>query len=177
MGPSDILLSDVGAHKMWIARYYQCDEPNTCLISNGFCSMGFALPGAIAAKMIHPDRRVLAVCGDAGVLMNIQDFETAVRYKSNIVCLIWEDRAYGLIEWKQENQFKTHCDLSFTNPDFVKLADAFGGAGFRVKRSADLRDTLEKAFNCGKPALITMDVDYQENIRLSERLGQIKCTI
>lgn len=177
LGPGDILLSDVGAHKMWIARYYQCDMPNTCLISNGFCSMGFALPGAIAAKMVYPNRRVLAVCGDAGVLMNIQDFETAVRCKSNIVCLIWEDRAYGLIEWKQENQFKTHFDLSFTNPDFVKLAEAFGGAGFRVKRSADLRDTLEKAFQCGKPALVTMDVDYQENMRLSERLGRITCTI
>lgn len=177
MGPEDILLSDVGAHKMWIARYYQCDEPNTCLISNGFCSMGFALPGAISAKMIFPDRRVLAICGDAGVLMNIQDFETAVRYGVNIVTLIWEDREYGLIKWKQQNHFGDHSELSFANPDFVKLAEAFGGCGFRVERSADLRDTLEKAFTCGKPALVTMDVDYRENLKLSEQLGKIVCPI
>ncbi len=177
MGPSDILLSDVGAHKMWIARYYQCDEPNTCLIPNGFCSMGFSLPGAIAAKMIYPDRNVLAMSGDAAVMMNIQDFETAVRYGVNIVVLIWEDREYGLIKWKQQNHFGDHSELSFANPDFVKLAEAFGGAGFRVTRSGDLRPTLERAFACGKPALVTMDVDYRENLKLSERLGQIACPI
>ena len=85
LGPEDILLSDVGAHKMWIARYYQCHEPNTCLISNGFCSMGFALPGAIAAKMAQPEQRVLAICGDAGFLMNVQEMETARRLNSDIV--------------------------------------------------------------------------------------------
>lgn len=177
MGPNDILLSDVGAHKMWIARYYQCDEPNTCLIPNGFCSMGGSLPGAIAAKMIHPDRRVLAVCGDGGVMMNIQDFETAVRYGANIVILVWEDRDYGLISWKQENHFGRHVDMTFTNPDFVKLAEAFGGWGRRVTRSRDLRGTLEEAFNCGKPAIVTMDVDYSENQKLTQRLGEITCAI
>ena len=106
MGPDDILLSDVGAHKMWIARYYQCDEPNTCLISNGFCSMGFALPGAIGAKFAYPDRRVLAICGDGGFLMNVQDLETAVRRKINIVILVWVDGGYGLIKWKQEDHFE-----------------------------------------------------------------------
>jgi acetolactate synthase-1/2/3 large subunit len=91
MGPHDILLSDVGAHKMWIARHYQCHEPNTCLIPNGFCSMGFALPGAIAAGIVHPDRRILGIAGDAGFLMNVQEMETAVRIGSNIVVMVWED--------------------------------------------------------------------------------------
>ena len=177
MGPADILLSDVGAHKMWIARYYQCDEANTCLIPNGFCSMGFALPGSIAAKLIHPDKRVLAVCGDGGVMMNIQDFETAVRYGIDIVVLIWEDRDYGLISWKQQNQFGSHTDLTFTNPDFVKLAEAFGGWGKRVRRSRDLRGALEEAFACGRPAIVTMDVDYSENMKLTKRLGELTCTI
>ncbi len=177
MGPSDILLSDVGAHKMWIARYYQCDEPNTCLIPNGFCSMGFALPGAIAAKLIHPDKRVLAVCGDGGVMMNIQDFETAVRSGINIVVLVWEDRDYGLISWKQQNEFGSHVDMTFTNPDFQKLAESFGGWGRRVRRSRDLRPALEAAFACGKPAIISMDVDYSENLKLTSRLGEITCKI
>ncbi|MCG8404357.1 MAG: acetolactate synthase large subunit [Phycisphaerales bacterium] len=177
LGPSDILLSDVGAHKMWIARQYHCDEPNTCLIPNGFCSMGFALPGAMAAKLIYPDRRVLAVCGDAGALMNIQDFETAVRYGINLVCLIWEDREYGLIAWKQQAQFGAHTDLSFSNPDFVKLAEAFGGWGRRVTGSRDLQPALEEAFDVGRPAIVTMDVDYSENMKLTERLGELTCTI
>jgi acetolactate synthase-1/2/3 large subunit len=109
--------------------------------------------------------------------MNIQDFETAVRCGLNIVCLIWEDRAYGLIEWKQQNEFGTHVDLSFGNPDFVKLAEAFGGWGRRVTRSRDLRPALDAAFDCGRPAIITMDVDYAENIKLTERLGRITCRV
>ena len=133
LGPHDILLSDVGAHKMWVARHYQCDEPNTCLISNGFCSMGFALPGAISAKLVYPDRRVLALCGDGGFLMNVQELETAARLGTNIVCMIWEDGGYGLIAWKQETQFGRHTDLSFGNPDFVKLADSFGWKGLQGK--------------------------------------------
>ena len=177
MDPKDILLSDVGAHKLWIGRYYPCDEPNTCLISNGFCSMGFALPGAIAAKMVHPDRRVLAICGDGGVMMNIQDLETAVRLGINMVCLIWEDRDYGLVSWKQDNEFGEHVDMSFGNPDFVKLAEAFGGWGRRVTGAGDLRPALEEAFACGRPALVSMEVDYKENARLTERLGQIVCPI
>ncbi len=92
MGPHDVLLSDVGAHKMWIARYYQCHEPNTCLIPNGFCSMGFALPGAIAAHLVHPDRRILSVCGDAGFLMNVQEMETAKRLNANISVVVWKTK-------------------------------------------------------------------------------------
>ena len=109
LDPKDILLSDVGAHKMWIARHYHCNTPNTCLIPNGFCSMGFALPGAIAAAIVHPERRILAICGDAGFLMNVQEMETARRLGVNITVLVWEDREYGLIAWKQENHVRpTH---------------------------------------------------------------------
>ena len=96
MGPHDIVLSDVGAHKMWIARHYQCHEPNTCLIPNGFCSMGFALPGVISAKLVHPDRKVLAICGDGGFLMNVQEMETARRLGTPIVVMVWEDGAWKI---------------------------------------------------------------------------------
>jgi acetolactate synthase-1/2/3 large subunit len=173
MGAHDILLSDVGAHKMWIARYYQCDEPNTCLIPNGFCSMGFALPGAIAAKLVHPERKVLAICGDGGFLMNVQEMETARRLGTNLVAMVWEDRSYGLIAWKQDNQFGRHVSLSFDNPDWVKLAESFGWAGFRVDRSAELQGALQKAFAADRPALIAVAIDYGENALLSQRLGKL----
>jgi len=177
MGPDDILLSDVGAHKMWIARHYQCLQPDTCLIPNGFCAMGFALPGAIGAKLVYPDRRVLAVCGDAGFLMNCQEMETAKRIGTNIVVMVWEDHAYGLIAWKQQTEFGRHTDLSFQNPDFMKLADAFGWRGFRAQNARDLRSTLEDAFECGEPALVVVPIDYSENVKLTKRLGNIVCPI
>jgi acetolactate synthase-1/2/3 large subunit len=177
MGPDDILLSDVGAHKMWIARHYQCHEPNTCLIPNGFCSMGFALPGAISASLVHPDRRILSISGDAGYLMNVQEMETAKRLNSNIVTMIWEDHMYGLIAWKQENEFGKHTDLSFGNPDWLKLAESFGWAGHKVENSKDLVATLEKAFNENGPSLIVIPIDYRENMLLTERLGNIACPI
>jgi acetolactate synthase-1/2/3 large subunit len=173
LGPHDIVLSDVGAHKMWIARYYQCDEPNTCLIPNGFCSMGFALPGAIAAKLVHPGRRVLAICGDGGFLMNAQEMETARRLGTNLVAMVWEDGGYGLIAWKQDSEFGRHTSLSFDNPDWVKLAESFGWAGFRVERSADLQGVLHKAFAANRPALVAVPIDYRENALLSERLGKL----
>ncbi|MFH2007727.1 MAG: acetolactate synthase large subunit [bacterium] len=176
LGPHDILLSDVGAHKMWVARYYQCHEPNTCLIPNGFCSMGFALPGAIAAARVT-DHKVLAVCGDAGFLMNVQEMETARRLNSDLVVLIWEDLGYGLIEWKQQTHFGRHSDLSFGNPDFVQLADAFGWDGHRVEDSAALRDTLARALETPGPSLVVIPIDYRENALLTERLGQIACPI
>ncbi len=177
LGSDDILLSDVGAHKMWIARYYQCDEPGTCLISNGFCTMGFALPGALGAKMVHPDRRVLAICGDAGFLMNVQEMETARRLNLPIVAMVWEDHEYGLIAWKQETQFGKHTDLSFGNPDWMKLADSFGWQGHKVSNSADLKSTLEKAFESGEPSLVVVPIDYDENAKLTKRLGDIACPI
>lgn len=175
LGRADILLSDVGAHKMWIARYYQCHEANTCLIPNGFCSMGFALPGAIAANLVHPDRRVLAVSGDAGFLMNVQEMETARRLDSNIVVMVWEDNAYGLIAWKQETQFGHHTELSFGNPDWTGLASAFGWHGRYVDRSAELLDSLNDAFETEGPSLIVVPIDYRENLLLTRKLGELTC--
>ena len=177
LGPKDILLSDVGAHKMWIARHYHCHEPNTCLIPNGFCSMGSALPGAIAAKLVCPDRRVLAVCGDGGFLMNVQEMETARRLDSDIVVLVWEDGAYGLIPWKQDNEFHRHTDLAFGNPDWFTLATSFGWNGHRVTRSRDFRATLEAACAEDGPSLVVIPIDYRENQLLTKRLGEITTTI
>ena len=177
LGPNDILLSDVGAHKMWIARHYHCHEPNTCLIPNGFCSMGFALPGAIAAALVHPDRRILGISGDAGFLMNVQEMETATRLGVNIVMMVWEDNAYGLIAWKQTNEFGRHTDLSFGNPEWLGLAKAFGWSGHRCENSADLQATLEAAFNQPGPSLVVIPIDYRENPILTKKLGELTATI
>jgi acetolactate synthase-1/2/3 large subunit len=170
LGPNDILLSDVGTHKMWVAQFYHCDEPNTCLVPNGFCSMGGSLPGAIAAKLVYPERRVMALCGDGGFLMNVQEIETAVRCKTNIVVMVWVDNAYNLIEWKQTNEFGHHTNLSFGNPDFVKLAESFGCKGILVQRSRDLAPAIEEAFAAERPAIIAVPIDYRENDRLTEKL-------
>jgi len=177
MGAEDVLLSDVGAHKMWIARHYQCHEPNTCLIPNGFCSMGFALPGAIAASFVFPDKKILAICGDAGFMMNVQEMETAKRYNANIVVMVWEDKSYGLIAWKQENEFGHHTDLAFDNPDWLQLASAFGWHGHKIENSRDLVTELQVAFEEKGPSLVVVPIDYRENMLLTKRLGDIACPI
>lgn len=177
MGPEDILLSDVGAHKMWIARHYQCHQPNTCLIPNGFCSMGFALPGAIAAAMINPDKKILGIAGDAGFLMNVQEMETAKRLNCNLTLMVWEDNAYGLIAWKQWAEFGKHTDLSFANPEWLQLAQAFGWSGFKADDSATLLGVIEEALNTHGPSLVIVPVDYEENQALTNRLGELTCPI
>ncbi|MFQ5983821.1 MAG: thiamine pyrophosphate-dependent enzyme, partial [Woeseiaceae bacterium] len=177
MRADDILLSDVGAHKMWIARHYQCHEPNTCLIPNGFCSMGFALPGAIAADIVHPERRILAIAGDAGFLMNVQEMETATRIGSDIAVMVWEDKEYGLIAWKQENEFGRHTDLAFGNPDWGTLAQAFGWHGYYVENAADLAATLDQTLDEKGPSLVVIPIDYRENALLTKKLGEITCPI
>jgi len=177
MGPDDILLSDVGAHKMWIARYYQCHEPNTCLIPNGFCSMGFALPGVIAANLVFPERKSMAICGDAGFMMNVQEMETARRLDSDITVMVWEDNAYGLIAWKQETEFGRHTDLSFGNPDWMQLAQSFGWNGHHVENSRDLAGALRQALDEAGPSLVVVPIDYRENMLLTKRLGDIACSI
>ncbi|MCZ6641620.1 MAG: acetolactate synthase large subunit [Gammaproteobacteria bacterium] len=177
LGPDDILLSDVGAHKMWIARHYHCHEPNTCLIPNGFCSMGFALPGAIAAALVFPERRILGIAGDGGFLMNVQEMETAKRLGTDLVMMVWEDHGYGLIAWKQQNEFNRHTDLSFGNPDWLLLASSFGWHGHRCENSADLQATLESAFAESGPSLVVIPIDYKENQLLTEKLGEITATI
>jgi len=173
LDPSDIVLSDVGAHKMWIARNYHCREPNTCLIPNGFCAMGFALPGAIAANLVFPERRVLAIAGDGGFLMNVQEMETARRLNSRIAVLVWEDGGYGLIGWKQEAEFGRQTALSFSNPDWLELADAFGWHGELAGSPEEFRDVLSRALAQDGPSLVVAPVDYRENLRLTERLGEI----
>ncbi|MFM6408542.1 MAG: acetolactate synthase large subunit [Microcystis sp.] len=177
MGPEDIAISDVGAHKMWMARHYHSDCPNTCIISNGFAAMGIAIPGAIAAKLVHPDKRIVAVTGDGGFMMNCQELETALRVGTPFVTLIFNDGGYGLIEWKQFNHFGTSSFIKFGNPDFVKFAESMGLKGYRVESAQDLIPILEDAFRQDVPAVIDVPVDYGENLRLSQKSGDLSCQI
>ena len=177
MNPEDIVISDVGAHKMWMARHYHCDCPNTCLISNGFAAMGIAIPGAIAAKLVNPDKKVVAVTGDGGFMMNSQELETALRAKTPFVTLIFTDNGYGLIEWKQLNQFGHSSFINFTNPDFVKLAESMGLKGYRVNSAAELIPTLQDALAQDIPAVIDCPVDYSENLRFSQEAVDLTCEI
>lgn len=169
----DIVISDVGAHKMWMARMYHCEEPETCLISNGLASMGIAVPGAIAAKLVHPEKNVVAVVGDGGLQMNEAELETAVRLNLPIVVLLWRDGGYGLIEWKQMNEFGVPSHIKFGNPDFLKLAESYGFEALQVNQASELRNTLEKAVSMNKPVLVDCPVDYSENVKLTKRLNGI----
>lgn len=173
MEPEDIVISDVGAHKMWMARMFQAERPNTCIISNGFASMGIALPGAIAAKLVYPDRNILAVCGDSGFMMNNQEIETAVRLGLNITVLIFNDNKYGLIEWHQMREYGRASHIDVTNPDFVKFAESFGAHGYKVERAEDLLDTIKTAMNDGGVSIIDCPVDYSENMKLTNRLKSL----
>ena len=173
LGPDDIVVSDVGAHKVWVARLYQAYEPNTVIISNGFAAMGISVPGAIAAKLVHPDRKVVALCGDGGFLMNSQELETAKRIGANITVVVWRDDGYGLIDWKQRNEFGRPFGVEFGNPDFVDYARSFGIAGFRPSSAGDLLPTLRRALDIDGPALVEVPIDYRENLRLTEQLGAL----
>ena len=173
MDREDIVLSDVGAHKMWIARHYHCYEPNTCIISNGFATMGIAVPGAISAKLIHPEKKVLAVTGDGGFMMNCQEFETALREGIPFVTLIFNDSSYGLIKWKQQDRFGKSCYVDFGNPDFVKFAESMHAIGYRIQSAEELIPTLEKAFQQKVPVIIDCPVDYGENTKLTKHLKEI----
>ena len=177
MADADILISDVGAHKMWIARLFRCEQPNTCIISNGFASMGIGVPGAIAAKMTYPHKNVLTITGDAGFMMNSQEIETALRYNVAIVIMIWNDSEYGLIKWHQERRFGRTGNISFNNPDFVKYAEAFGAKGYRVEKAEDLLSTLQQAFADDTVVIVDVPVDYSENMKLTEKLGNLVCPI
>jgi len=166
----DVVVCDVGAHKLWMARNFPCDVPNSCIISNGFAAMGIAMPGAIAAKLLYPERHVIAVTGDGGFLMNSQELETAVRLRLPIVVLIWRDNGYGVIRWKQQLKFGRSAFVDFGNPDFVRYAESFGAVGYRVTASSELAPMLADALKQPVPSIIDCPVDYDENIRLSERL-------
>ncbi|MDX1978478.1 MAG: acetolactate synthase large subunit [Pseudanabaenaceae cyanobacterium bins.68] len=168
MQPEDIVIADVGAHKMWLARHYHCDRPNTCLISNGFAAMGIAIPGAVAAKLVYPDRNIVAVTGDGGFMMNMQELETAVRVGANFTVLIFNDGGYGLIEWKQEVHYGTSHFIKFGNPDFVKLAESMGLKGYRLTAADQLIPTLKAAIAQPVPTIIDCPVDYRENLSFSQ---------
>lgn len=177
MGPEDIVLSDVGAHKMWIARNYHCESPNTCLISNGFASMGIAIPGAIAAKLVHPNRKIVAVTGDGGFMMNCQELETALRLGTPFVTIIFNDGGYGLIEWKQRNYYGESAFIKFNNPDFVAMAKSFGLKGYRVTSTEDFIPTLKDALAADVPAVIDCPIDYGENLLFTEKSRELACAI
>ncbi|MDH5778921.1 MAG: thiamine pyrophosphate-dependent enzyme, partial [Gammaproteobacteria bacterium] len=142
-----------------------------------FASMGIAVPGAIAAKLIYPEKKVVAVTGDAGFMMNSQEIETALRLKLPLVILIWNDCGYGLIEWKQMSRFGRPSHVDFTNPDFVKYAESFGAKGYRINKGSELLPTLEKALADNTVSVIDCPVDYSENMKLTGRLGEMVCPI
>jgi acetolactate synthase-1/2/3 large subunit len=171
LGHDDILISDVGLHKLWIGRMFPAYEPNTVLIANGLAGMGFAVPAAIAAKLVHPDRKVVSVNGDGGFLMNCQELETAVRIGTPFVNVIWENGQYGSIVWKQDKKFGRHFGTDFTNPDFVKLAEGFGMPAWRCESADDFGERLRHALTLDLPSLIVLPIDYSIDVAISEELG------
>jgi len=177
LADDDILVCDVGAHKMWISRLYPAYVPNTVIISNGFAAMGIALPGAIAAKLVHPDKKIIAATGDGGFLMNEQELETAIRLGLSFVVVIFNDSKYGLIEWNQLNKSRKSYGVEFTNPDFVKLAESYGAVGVRIEKGDSLEEVLKEGLASGKLWVIDVPVDYSENMKLSEKLGRNVCQI
>jgi acetolactate synthase I/II/III large subunit len=171
LGPNDLLVSDVGLHKLWIGRMFPAHEPGTVLIANGLAGMGFALPTAIAAKLVYPERHVVSVSGDGGFLMNCQELETATRLRTPIVNIVWENGEFGSIKWKQDKKFGRHFDISFGNPDFVKLADAFGMPAWRCASAQEFSQRLTEALALDVPSLIVVPIDYSVDVAISEALG------
>jgi acetolactate synthase I/II/III large subunit len=171
LGAEDVLVSDVGLHKLWIGRMFPAHEPNTVLIANGLAGMGFAIPAAIAAKLVDPQRNVVAVNGDGGFLMNCQELETAMRLKTPFVSVVWENGQYGSIVWKQDKKFGRHFGTDFTNPDFVQLAESFGMPAWRCERVEDFGERLRHALTLDVPSLIVLPIDYSIDVAISEELG------
>jgi acetolactate synthase-1/2/3 large subunit len=171
LGRTDILVSDVGLHKLWIGRVFPAHEPGTVLIANGLAGMGFALPTAIAAKLVHPGRHVVTVSGDGGFLMNCQELETAVRLKTPVVNIIWENQQFGSIVWKQDKKFGRHFGVDFGPTDFVKLAEAFGAAAWRCAAAEDFGRLLEQALALDVPSVIVVPIDYSIDVAISRELG------
>ena len=167
------LLADTGAVKMWMARLYPTYEPNTCLTSNGLSTMAFALPGGIGAKLAAPGRRVLAAVGDGAFLMHSQEIETALRERIPLVVLVWQDDAYGLIKWKMDLELGHDVATGFGNPDFVAYAESFGARGYRVSSAGDLLPILDEALALDTVSVIACPVDYSENLRLTDTLGEL----
>ncbi|NED95344.1 acetolactate synthase large subunit [Phytoactinopolyspora alkaliphila] len=177
LGRDDITLVDTGAVKMWMARLYPTYAANTCLISNGLSTMGFALPGALAVAIAKPESRVLAVVGDGAWLMHSQEIETAVREEIPLTVLIWEDNGYGLIEWKMQMELGEHSQTAFTNPDVVTYAASFGAKGYQIKAADELLPTLRAALDDDGVSIVNCPVDYRENLRLIQRLGELDAAL
>jgi len=174
MRDTDLVVSDVGAHKMWVARHYPTYAPHSCIISNGFCSMGISVPGVMASKLVDKDKRAVAVVGDGGFLMNVQELATAVQYELAPTILVWEDNEYGLIAWKQEAGHGKTSHTKFKNPDLVAMSKAFGCYSERVESADGLRPALRRAFEqTNRPSVIVVPVDYAENMKLTKRLGEL----
>jgi acetolactate synthase-1/2/3 large subunit len=168
---NDLLVSDVGLHKLWIGRMFPAHEPGTVLIANGLAGMGFAVPTAIAAKLVDPHRNVVTVSGDGGFLMNCQELETAVRLKTPTVNVIWENGQYGSIVWKQDKKFGRHFGVDFGNPDFVKLAEAFGVPAWRCGSAGEFSQRLTHALSLDVPSVIVVPIDYSVDVAISRELG------
>ena len=164
LGRNDLLVSDVGLHKLWIGRMFPAHEPGTVLIANGLAGMGFALPTAIAAKLVDPDRKVVAVSGDGGFLMNCQELETAVRLGTAVVNVVWENGQFGSIAWKQDKKFGRHFDVGFGNPNFVKLAESFGMPAWRCANANEFAPRLTQALALDVPSLIVVPIDYSIDV-------------
>ena len=171
LSPSDLLVSDVGLHKLWIGRMFPAHEPGTVLIANGLAGMGFALPTAIAAKLVDPNRNVVTVSGDGGFLMNCQELETAVRLGTAVVNVVWENGQFGSIAWKQDKKFGRHFDVGFGNPDFVKLAEAFGMPAWRCASAGEFAQRFVAALALDVPSLIVVPIDYSVDVAISRELG------
>ncbi|MBF6621525.1 MAG: acetolactate synthase large subunit, partial [Patulibacter sp.] len=177
LGREDIVLADTGAVKMWMARLYPTYAANTCLISNGLSTMGFALPGALGAWLAngdeHPERKVLAVAGDGAFHMHAQEIETAIRERIPLCVLIWDDGGYGLIEWKMEIDLGRSSSVRFGNPDIVPFAASFGAKGVQIGAADELLPALREGLASDGVTVINCPVDYRENMRLTDRLGAL----
>lgn len=178
LGRNDIITLDNGIYKLWFSRLYKAYAPNTVILDNALATMGAGLPAGITAKMVNPDKRVLAICGDGGFMMNCQELETAIRYGIPVVVLILNDNAYGFIKWKQQKMHFEDFALDYGNPDFASFAESFGAAGFRVEEGDDLAEVLEKAFALNKVAVIECPIDYSVNYEtFSIELGNLVCEL
>ena len=178
MSDDDIIALDNGIYKIWYARNYKAYQPNTVLLDNALATMGAGLPAAMLAAMLYPDRRVMAICGDGGFMMNSQELETAVRLKLNLVVSVLNDSSYGMIRWKQTGSGFHDWGLEFSNPDFVKYAESFGATGHQVQATEDLIPIFEQSFKAGGVHLIDVPVDYSENQKvLIEELSKKVCLL
>ena len=175
--PKDgIIALDNGVYKIWFARNYKAFLPNTVLLDNALATMGAGLPSAIGAKIVHPDRKVMAICGDGGFMMNSQEMETAVRLGLNLVVMVLRDDAYGMIKWKQAGMGFPDFGLDYGNPDFVKYAESYGAHGHRLQATDQLPALLEECLSGQGVHLVEIPVDYSENKKvLIDELNSITC--